>query len=284
MWSERPTEIKNLNQQVEHIMFIDENGSSSNIISIMKKNLNGEEILEDEKYFTITGCIFEKNDYLNSKALINELKCKYWNNGKFYDNKAKKEKEVCFHSREIRKHDGCFNDSLINYNEFIVELTETMKDVKCKIISISIDLYEYLQRGYTHNVYNVAFDFLLEKYIFVTKNNRKGIIILEARGKSEDKELLKHIVKVINKTGTKKITNSELRQKINGVYFNHKWNDNYGLTYVGLEIADLFSYPIHKYIKINKKDKAFLCFEDKIFGYPNYINNGIKTFPKWIKK
>lgn len=49
---------------------------------------------------------------------------------------------------------------------------------------------------------------------------------------------------------------------------------------MGLEIADLFSYPIHKFIKRNVKDKAFLMFENKIVGYPNYKNKGIKIFPQ----
>ena len=88
-----------------------------------------------------------------------------------------------------------------------------------------------------------------------------------------------HINKVINHTGTKKISSKELRTKIDGVYFNPKWNEEYSSTYVGLEITDLFSYPIYKYIKRNTKDKAFLIFEDKIVGYPNYENKGIKIFP-----
>ena len=216
---------------------------------------------------------------MDSKKIIKSLKNKYWDNGMFYDCKLKREKCVCFHSRDIRKHDNCFNDSVINYNEFMIDLTDTMKNIKCKIISISVNLYDYLKKGYTHNVYNVAFDFLLERYIYVTDNNKKGVIMLEARGKDEDNELLEHISKVINKTGTKKISSKELKSKIDGVYFNPKWNEEYSSTYVGLEITDLFSYPIHKYVKRNTKDKAFLTFEDKIVGYPDFKNKGIKTFP-----
>lgn len=198
----------------------------------------------------------------------------------FYDTKLEQDRAVCFHSRDIRKHDNCFNDSIINYEKFMIDLTDSMKNIKCKIISISINLYEYLKEGYTHNVYNVAFDFLLERYIYATDNNKKGVIMLEARGKNEDKELLEHIEKVINKTGTKKISSRELQAKIEGVYFNPKWNEEYSSTYVGLEITDLFSYPIHKYVKRNIKDKAFLTFENKIDGYPNYKNKGIKIFPQ----
>ena len=278
-WYDKPTKLLSIGKDIDYVMCIDENGSSSNLTYVLKQISNEKELSEDDKYFTITGCIFTKKQYLDSKKLIKTLKNKYWNNGVFYDTKLSKEKAVCFHSRDIRKHDNCFNDSIINYYEFMLDLSNTMKDIQCKIISISINLYEYLKKGYTHNVYNVAFDFLLERYIYETENKKKGIIMLEARGKDEDKELLEHISKVINKTGTKQISNRELKSKIRGVYFNPKWNEEYSSTYVGLEITDLFSYPIHKFVKRNTKDKAFLIFEDKIVGYPNYKNKGIKTFP-----
>lgn len=278
-WYNKPIKIFSMKRDIDYIMCIDENGSSSNLTYVLKQISKEKDLSEDDKYFTITGCIFTKEEYMNSKKLIKSLKNKYWNNGMFYDTKSKKEKAVCFHSRDIRKHNNCFNESVIDYNEFMLDLSNTMNNIQCKIISISINLYEYLKQGYTYNVYNVAFDFLLERYIYNTKKNKKGIIMLEARGKEEDKELLEHISKVINYTGTKKISSKELESKIDGVYFNPKWNEEYSSTYVGLEITDLFSYPIHKYIKRNTKDKAFLKFEDKIVGYPNYKNKGIKIFP-----
>ena len=278
-WYDKPIKLLSIRKDIDYIMCIDENGSSSNLTYVLKQISNEKELSEDDKYFTITGCIFTKEEYLNSKKLIKLLKNKYWVNGMFYDIKTNEQKAVCFHSRDIRKHNNCFNDSIINYNEFMVDLSNTMKDIQCKIISISINLYEYLKKGYTYNVYNVAFGFLLERYIYETDNNKKGIVMLEARGKNEDKELLEHISKVINKTGTKKISSKELRAKINGVYFNPKWSEEYSSTYVGLEITDLFSYPIHKFVKRNKKDQAFLLFESKIVGYLSYKNKGIKTFP-----
>ena len=278
-WYQKPTKVLSMSKDIEYVMCIDENGSS-NLTYVLKQMSNEKEIDEDEKYFTITGCIFTKEDYINSKLKIKKLKSKYWNNAMFYDSKSKSEKAVCLHSRDIRKHDGCFNDKIINYDEFILDLSTVMSQINCIIISISINLYEYLKQGYTHNVYNVAFDFLLERYIYETDSDKKGIIMLEARGKEEDKELLQHISKVINKTGTKKITSKELKSKIKGVYFNPKWNEEYSSTYIGLELADLFSYPIHKYIKRNVKDKAFLSLENKIAGFPKYHNKGIKLFPQ----
>ena len=49
--------------------------------------------------------------------------------------------------------------------------------------------------------------------------------------------------------------------------------------FTGLEIADLFSYPIHQYIKYKKINPAFEILKYKIDKYPNFYNKGLKLFP-----
>lgn len=212
-WYDKPTEVLSIRKDIDYIMCIDENGCSNNLAYILKQISNNKVVSEDDKYFTITGCIFTRKQYLKSKKLISSLKNKYWENEAFYDDKLKKHKIVCLHSRDIRKHNNCFSDNIINYNNFMIDLSDTMEKIDCKIISISINIYEYLKKGYTHNIYNVAFDFLLERYIYATDSNKRGIIILEARGKSEDRKLLQHINKVIKHTGTKKNKFKRVKRK-----------------------------------------------------------------------
>lgn len=132
-WYEMPTKTLSIKDDIHYIMCIDENGNSD-LNYILKQLSNDKELSNDERYFTITGCIFTKEEYFNSKDMINELKNKYWENGMFYNNKLKQNKAVCLHSRDIRKYNDSFNDSVINYNDFIIDLTETMKNIKCKII------------------------------------------------------------------------------------------------------------------------------------------------------
>lgn len=90
-------------------MCIDENGCS-NIENARKKILNGKSLTDDETYFTLTGCIFTRDEYFDAKEKIKTLKYKYWSNGVFFDKKIDNDKAICFHSREIRKHDDCFNE------------------------------------------------------------------------------------------------------------------------------------------------------------------------------
>ena len=279
-WYQYPQKIKNWNSNIDYVMFVDENGNGSRINNIFKKLNNNIMISNDEKYFTVTGCIFEKNNYSIVRNNIRKLKEKYWQNGFYNDTKDNDSRYVCLHSREIRRHDGPFNDSIINHDSFISDLSEILAKVNCKIISISINLEEYIKTGNLENVYEKAFDLLLDRYIYATKNNKKGIIMLESRGKSEDKTLLSHIYDIIHNKGRAKISTKELEEKIIGVYFNPKWYGGHSSTFVGLEIVDLFSYPIHQYVKYKKSNLSFETIKEKIVGYPNFNNKGIKIFPK----
>jgi len=279
-WFDYPQKCKFWDKGIDYVMFIDENGNSNGINDVFKKRLNNIPISDDEKYFTVTGCIFEKKNYSIMRNTIRKLKEKYWDNGYYYDTKHKDTRYVCLHSREIRMHTGAFNDSLIEYNKFINELSSVLENINCKIISITINLEEYIIKGESSPIYEKAFDLLLERFIYATKNNKKSIIMLESRGKKDDKDLLKHIYDIIGYKGTSNISSNELISKINGVYFNPKWYGGYSSTFAGLEIADLFSYPIHQFVKYKKSNLSFQTIERKIDCYPNYKNKGIKIYPK----
>ena len=76
-------------------------------------------------------------------------------------------------------------------------------------------------------------------------------------------------------------TSASAFSKIKGVYFNPKWSEEAHCqkSYWSLEIADVCSYPIHKYLCYDKKDPAFLVVEKKLRCYPRYIGRGLKIFP-----
>lgn len=112
-----------------------------------------------------------------------------------------------------------------------------------------------------------------------TDNNHKCEIILESRGKSEDKELLNQI-KYLFDHGNTYFSSNDFK-KISGIFFNPKWSKmhNAQKSYWGLELADLCAYPIHKYFIYGTKDKAFLTLEQKIYNYPTVNGYGFKKFP-----
>jgi hypothetical protein len=278
-WCVRPTSIDEWPTDIDYTIFIDEN-NDPNLKSIVNKINNNEEISNIERYFTITACVIGKGNFIAAKKNITQLKNNYWRDGKFtYSSKVKR---VIFHSREIRNKAKAFSPRTINYNKFLDDLTDFISSTQMYIISSTIDKCAHCKKyNIPFHPYNLCLDFILERLVtcILNRENKKGIIILEARGKKEDKFILKHMKDTLN-NGTYYVS-TEKFQNISGVYFNPKWckQSNEQMSYFGLEIADLVSYPIHKYIRDGHKDSAFESFENKFLGYPSYEGIGLKVFP-----
>lgn len=277
-WRNRPTFIDYCIPDVDYVMFIDENGDCD-LKSIIKNIQNGIETMDNNIQFTMTGVVVRKDDLENIKNEVLELKCRNWEEG--YFKYKKNEKRVCFHSREIGRGEGPFSKELINRETFLNELTDVLSRIPANIISSSIDKLSHVKKYCNpQHPYNLCLNFVLERLAkFYLKNNETAIIILEARGKVEDKELLNHIKYTID-NGTRYV-NREYFTRIKGIYFNPKWqgNSEFKKSYYGLELADLYSYPIHRYCRLNKKDMSFNVLEHKLYRYPKYDGSGIKKFP-----
>lgn len=281
-WRNRPTFIDDLPTDIKYIMFIDENGDP-NLKSIERSFLHSYSVRDEDKYFTVTGCVIEREQYKKISNDMLNIKKKYWPDGKYLYGEGKKQKlkRVCFHSYEIRNFKGPFSKGIINYNSFINDISNYMSNLPITIFSSSINKEKHWIHYYSpHHPYSLCLDFVLERFVkFYLPANEYGIIILEARGKKEDRNILNHIKNTID-YGTAYV-NSSFFKKIKGVYFNTKWEktSNEQKTCAGLEIADLCSYPIYKYCRSNEKDLAFQTIEKKIYCYPDYIGKGIKIFP-----
>ena len=61
-WYDKPTKLLSIGKDIDYVMCIDENGSSSNLTYVLKQISNEKELSEDDKYFTITGCIFTRKN------------------------------------------------------------------------------------------------------------------------------------------------------------------------------------------------------------------------------
>lgn len=283
-WYDRPNYSDVWQSNVDYVMFIDENNSVDAINRVLKKIHTGEDISPNENIFTVTGCLFSPYNYKLAKENFDKLRNKFWHNGKYYNPKTKMDETVCFHSEDIRGRKKAFHKDALKeelYDSFIIELDKVLSETTYKIISISINLKDYLLKSkYTEmNVYKTAFNFIIERFIFNIGNQNKGYIIFESRGPKEDKDLLEHVDNIINRRGTEFICSNELKSKVIGVYFNPK-RDTKGHPYTGLEIADLSSYPIHRFVKFNTIGRDLETLKVKIVGYPKCEGRGLKIYPK----
>lgn len=285
-WKNRPRFIDYCPDESDYIMFVDENGSND-LKYVQKCISSGSPPDINSTFFTVTGCIIHKEQLKDLISDITKLKHKYWEEGLYsYKNVVKR---VCFHSRDIRKNDGPFLLDKDTYNDFMKDLSMFLESIETQIISININKELLCKQYYCpFDPYEISSQFLIERYTkFLLRNNAKGIIMLEARGSKEDRMLLEHLKKIINSgTGNnnrKYVDSSQFITTIDGIYFNTKWclNSELKKSYFGLEITDLFSHPIHSYIRSNcsLRTRPYEILESKFMNFPNHIGYGLKVFP-----
>lgn len=268
----KPTEFIGFGPTINTIVCFDENGSSQALDYVKRQLVLGRTIDEGRRYFTLTGCIFKKSEYDNAKYLITKLKKQYW---------KEKWQSVVLHTREIKKGEGNFNFPKKRQDQFMASLSNTLSMVSCTIVSISFDLELYAREGYLYDPYEVAFDYLLKDIYGLTQVHEKVALVFESRGELEDHQLLAHVSKVFYSSGTKELAKEKIRDRIRGVFFNSKHSKiDPNNVYPGIEVADLFSYPIHRYVKYGRKGKDFESIETRIAYYPKYMGKGIRKFPK----
>lgn len=260
-WKDTPLLLSEVTPEMECIFAIDENGTPS---------MNN---IERNQFFSITGILIHRENFLTLEKEVMCLKDKYWENS-FFEGRR-----VVFHSREVRKKQGPFNPRLIDHSRFLNDLGLLLSDIPINIYSSHIDKINHLLRySNPYPVYNLALEYMVERFcIELNKLNKKGILILESRGRKEDNIVLKHLLNLFE-NGNDYYKPSKF-ECIIGVYFNPKRTNNQKKSYWPLELADLYSYSIHRFIKEGKKDQLFSTFETKITGYPDYDGKGIKIFP-----
>ncbi len=210
--------------------------------------------------FGLAGCVFDENDYdQNSKAKIDALKLKYFNNT-----------DVILHSREIRKCEPPFNILLNPHTKlnFYTDLNNLLRGLDFAIFA-SVILKKQLKDHTTDpaNPYTLSMRYMLEQFLlYLEQHDDIGYISAEARDPKSNTDLLTTFTDVLNngiRDGKEKDIKAERFQtRIQKMVFVTKQqNQN------GHQIADLVAYPITKYgwNKANP-NPAFEVIQQKIDG------------------
>ena len=276
-WRNRPTTIDYIPKTIDYLVGIDESGSP-NLKQVLRAKRTGKEPVDSEKHFTVTACSIKLDDFETARDMVMEVKQKYWSNALF--NYKGVDKRVCFHSREIRGKKEAFNPSIIDYPNFIADLSKMMADIPMTLYASHIDKWKHVnQYIYPDSPYELCMTFVLERIVRDMGANETCIIVLESRGANEDKELLDFIKNIVDYGN--QYHGADFFKKIKGVYFNPKWcklaDDR--KSYWELEIADLCAYPFYKYFVYGTKDDAYKTLLPKLSKYPNYRGKGLKSFP-----
>ena len=276
------------NEECRYLISIDENGCES-VEYARKQFKECGKVDKLERYFTLTGIIFcrEQYDWLMKKVM--ELKNKYWEGGFWVDSIGRR-KRVVFHSHEIRKHTGPF--SLLKGDEFesfVSDLTSLFISLRGRscIISVTVDKQfgVMLYGDKMNNCYNHAVSLLLERFCFFLNRRSemhgkdyKGMVVFESRGKDADESVREAIRKMIV-LGNNYNRNRLFFDRIDSVGFLKKYSDDYQKSHFTIELADLVSYPIYKFVRDKMKNEPFIAIEPLLDNFPSYTSYGLKVFP-----
>ncbi len=175
-------------------------------------------------------------------------------------------KFVPFHYVEIlgkKKSYAFIGKSPAKYQSLITLLNQFIESTKFKILASFIDKQKtaliygvYKQDKLTLiknvpglnkvcgpkeiNLYQIALKrLMLDYYLYLEKNKRRGLIIAEARGEVEDLKLLEAFYNY-QKSGIGKVAGRTLRQYVVDLLIIRK-----SQNHIGLQIADLVAYPLY---------------------------------------
>ena len=204
----------------EYIVYVDESGDHS--LTTIDANY---------PIFTLAFCIFRKSDYTAiASPKLQELKFKHFGHDM-----------TVMHEHDIRKPQGDFKFLQIadRRKVFIEDLSELITTVPFTIIASVIDKRTFLkkQKPPSNSPYNLSLLFCMERLQSFLQSKSEGEkathIVVESRGKREDRELFDEFDRVRNgQNYQNKKMNMHLR-------FASKHSNS-----CGLQIADLVARPI----------------------------------------
>lgn len=245
---------------MNYFLFIDESGDHG------LANVN-----QEFPVFLLCGILVREDSYEYMDQSIRTLKNTIW-----------LDKEVILHSRDIRKCEKEFQKlfDLRLKKQFYENLNKIISESNYTIIASAIQKYRFIENfgRLQDDVYEVALSFVIEQAIIALVNiehdgDPKLNIVIERRGKKEDKQLDDHFQR-IKARGTGKLTAVD----INKFYPTFTFKDK-RKNINGLQLADLVAYPIAKYvIEPNRANPSFDVLENKIYKEKEE-RLGLKIYP-----
>ena len=220
--------------------------------------------------FLLCGVLISTIDYGEITNSMNLIKREFWGS-----------KDVIFQSRDIRKCEKEFSVlfDLDVKKEFYQRLNRVLSKSDYMVISSAIQKDKYIRKfGFLSNdVYELALSIIVERTVLylstVDTTENELEIIIEKRGKREDKKLQEHFQRLLSR-GTAFVTAEKLKRFNTTIKFQSKQNN-----INGLQLADLIAYPLARYVmEPNRANPAFDIIQPKIYKRNGKIY-GLKIYP-----
>lgn len=252
-------------------MYIDESGDT---MTIPQKG---------SKFLVLSGCIIKEENIQTIEKEFRDIKQRYYQN----PNIEIKSNFLRYANPELTETSPLKLNSKQKYNELETEVTALLKKISVTLYSVVIHKETYWDQYPSQNPYDIAYIFLLERFQkYLKKNNSLGICIIDPREGQVEKHFIGNRLSRIH--NLMRWEDNELWNKCPNIVEKLLFSQSDGTT--GIQITDLYCYPIFNVFEYNKKSNEYWRFselsESKLFRSDNGLLDGygLKIFPDKTKK
>lgn len=242
-------------------MYIDESGDT---IPLSQKG---------KKFLVLNGAIINEEHILDIETKFRSIKEKY-----FQDPDIEIKSNFLRYANPDLKEDSPIKlNDRAKYDELEADMTTFLKEIPLTLFAVVIDKASYWQEYPAQNPYDTAYGFLLEsfqKYLEEVKG--LGICIIDPReGQVEKSFIGQELERIHNKI---RWSRNELSNIVERLLFATSDKT------VGIQIADLYCYPIYHMFEYNKTKGQYWRF-DELSAIKLYKQDeGLKFYPDKTKK
>lgn len=243
-----------------HILYIDESGDT---IPLSQKG---------KKFLVLTGCIINEDNIIEIESKLRYIKEKYFQNKdiEIKSNFLRYANPDLTETSPIKLHDR------EKYNQLEADMTSFLKEIPVTLFSVVIDKIAYWQDYPAQNPYDYAYELLLESFQkYLEKVKGLGICIIDPREGQVEKNFI--------------------GQELERIHNKIRWNANEFSNIVerllfatsdktvGIQIADLYCYPIYHIFEYDKTKDEYWRFNE-LSSIKLYKEQGLKFYPDKTKK
>lgn len=254
-----------------YIMYIDESGDT---IPISQKGKN---------FLVLTGCIIHENEKFIIDSRFREIKSKYYQN----QDVEIKSNFLRYANPDLKEGSPIKLNDREKYNELEADITELLKSIPVKLYSVVIYKEGYWSKYPAQNPYNIAYIFLIERFQkFLKENNAYGISIIDPREGQVEKSFMNDELDSVH--DKLRWSDGGFWKKCPNVIEKILFSDSHKT--IGIQLADLYCYPIFHIFEYNKKGEDYWRFNETVIPKLCIDENGkldgigIKFFPEESKK
>lgn len=253
-----------------YLMYIDESGDT---VPLSQKG---------KSFLVLTGCIVNETERVGIESRLRDIKKKYFQNEdiEIKSNFLRYANPDVLISSPLKLHDR------EQYNKLEDEITKYLQDIPVELISVVIDKSAYWEQYPSQNPYEIAYLYLLERFQMYLKEKRAlGLCIIDPREGQVEKTFIADSLEKIHHA--MRWQDGGFWKKCPNIIERLLYSTSDGT--IGIQIADLYCYPVFHVFEYNKGAEDYWRFNDITLPKLHKVNGnldgfGLKFFPPKTKK